>query len=432
MNSKPRYSIKKITFAILWLVVGVSTAVLLAAAIRKKDTAHCKKIDVKITGIENSLFGDEKFVDEKDILNTIKKVCNTNPIGKSIGSFDLKKIEIELEKSKWVKNAELFFDNNDILKVKVQEREPVARVFTTGGTSFYIDSAINVLPLSDKFSARLPVFTGFPSDKVILSPADSNLLREVKIISGAIQKDSFLMAMIEQVDITAQYNFEMIPKIGNQVIVFGNATDAEEKFSKLQLFYKQVMVKAGWGRYSEINVQFKNQLLAKRRGAEDKTADSVRTLQLMQLIAVNAAKQAEDSVQTILQDNTNNTADGSMIQQSVERDDNSFETSNTAIDKPQPAVTTPTVIAPVNTAPVIVTKPAVVKPAIPSPTPKPKPVVAKPAAVKPKPVIKNTNAVPPKKPSTNPIPKPKPNVVKPVPAKPKVVMPNKNDYTPFP
>jgi cell division protein FtsQ len=276
------------------------------------------------------------------------------------------------------------------------------------------------------------VFTGFPSDKVILSPADSNLLREVKIISGAIQKDSFLMAMIEQVDITAQYNFEMIPKIGNQVIVFGNATDAEEKFSKLQLFYKQVMVKAGWGRYSEINVQFKNQLLAKRRGAEDKTADSVRTLQLMQLIAVNAAKQAEDSVQTILQDNTNNTADGSMIQQSVERDDNSFETSNTAIDKPQPAVTTPTVIAPVNTAPVIVTKPAVVKPAIPSPTPKPKPVVAKPAAVKPKPVIKNTNAVPPKKPSTNPIPKPKPNVVKPVPAKPKVVMPNKNDYTPFP
>jgi cell division protein FtsQ len=427
METKQRYSIKKIGFAILWLVVGVSTAVLLAAAIRKKDSSHCKRIDIKITGIENSLFGDEKFVDEKDILNTIKNVCNANPVGKSIGSFDLKKIEIELEKSKWVKNAELFFDNNDVLKVKVQEREPVARIFTTGNTSFYIDSAIHILPLSDRFSARLPVFTGFPSDKIVLSPADSNLLKDIKDISIAIQKDSFRMAMIEQVDITPQYNFEMVPKIGNQVIVFGKAADAEEKFNKLELFYKNVMVKAGWSKYSVINVQFNNQVVAKRKDAEDKTADSVRTLQLMQIIAANAAQQAGDSVQTILQDNINNTADGSMIQQSVERDDNSFETSNATIDKPQPAVIAPPVIAPVNAAPIVVTKPAVVKPAIPNPTPKPKPVVAKPAAVKPKPVIKNNNAAPPKKPSTNPIPKPKPNVVK-----PKVVMPPKNDYKPIP
>jgi cell division protein FtsQ len=426
METKQRYSIKKIIFAMLWLVVGVSTAVLLAAAIRKKDTANCKKIDIKITGIENSLLGDEKFVDEKDILNTIKNVCNANPVGKSIGSFDLKKIEIELEKSKWVKNAELFFDNNDVLKVKVQEREPVARIFTTGNTSFYIDSAIHILSLSDRFSARLPVFTGFPSDKMVLSSADSNLLKDIKDISIAIQKDSFRMAMIEQVDITAQYNFEMIPKIGNQVIVFGNAADAAEKFNKLELFYKNVMVKAGWSKYSVINVQFNNQVVAKRKDAEDKTADSVRTLQLMQIIATNAALQAGDSIQTILQDNINNTADGSMIQQSVERDDNNFETSNATIDKPQPA-TTPVVIAPVNTVPVIVTKPAVVKPVTPNPAPKPKPVVAKPAPAKPKPVIKNNNAAPPKKTTTNPVPKPKPNV-----AKPKVVMPPKNDYEPGP
>jgi cell division protein FtsQ len=419
---KQRYSIKKIGFAILWLVVGVSTAVLLAAAIRKKDTANCKKIEIKISGIENSLFGDEKFVDEKDILNTIKSVCNANPIGKSIGSFNLKKIEIELEKSKWVKNAELFFDNNDVLKVKVQEREPVARVFTTGGTSFYVDSVLHILPLSDKFSARLPVFTGFPSDKIVLSSADSNLLKDIKDVSIAIQKNPFRMAIIEQVDITAQYNFEMIPKIGNQVIVFGNAADAEEKFNKLELFYKNIMVNAGWSKYSVINVQFNNQVVAKRKDAEDKTADSVRTLQLMQIIAANAAQLAADSVQTILQDNTNNTADGSMIQQSVERDDNSFETSNATIDKPQPAAATPIVIKPLNTAPAIITKPAVVKPVIPNPTPKPKPVVAKP-----KPSIKSNNAVPTKKNTTNPVSKPKPNVVK-----PKVVMPPKNDYEPEP
>ncbi len=237
-------------------------------------------------------------------------------------------MEAELEKSKWVKNAELFFDNNEILKVNLQEREPVARVFTTGNTSFYIDTALAMLPLSDKFSARLPVFTGFPSDKIVLSAADSSLLNDVKNISLAIQKDSFVMAMIDQVDITAQQNFEMIPKIGNQLIEFGNGNDVEGKFNRLQLFYKQVMVKAGWNKYSVINVQYKNQVIAKIKGAEDKTADSVRALQMMQMIAANAQKQAEDSIQTIIQDNNNNTADSSMIQQSIQREDN-FETSNT-------------------------------------------------------------------------------------------------------
>lgn len=82
--------------------------------------------------------------------------------------------------------------------------------------------------MSEGLLARLPVFTGFPSDRQVLTAADSNLLRDIKTISLAIQKDSFSMAMIDQVDITAQRTFEMMPKIGNRVIVFGDATDAEQ------------------------------------------------------------------------------------------------------------------------------------------------------------------------------------------------------------
>ncbi len=422
MSEKKRYSIKKILFATLWFTVGIGTVVLLVAAIRKNDAKQCKKIEIKISGIENTLFNEEKFVDEKDILNTINNVCNVNPVGKSIGSFNLRKIETELEKSKWVKNAELFFDNNDILKVIVQEREPVARIFTTGGTSFYIDTALTMLPLSDKFSARLPVFTGFPSDKIVLSSADSILLKDVKTISLAIQKDAFRMAMIDQVDITPQLNFEMIPKIGNQLIVFGNASDAEEKFKKLQLFYKTVMVKTGWSMYSIINVQYKNQIVARIRGAEDKTADSVRTIQLMQLIADNAAKLAEDSVQTILQDNNNNTADSSMIQQSIQREDNPLnigaETPNTIPDKSLQPINNQPVFSPPNSNPIPAAKPANTKPAISNPIPSKKPETAKNAEAKSIPLIKSKIQTLIKKTNSNPILK----------QKPKAVMQNKNDY----
>jgi len=245
-------------------------------------------------------------------------------------------MERELQKNIWVKSAELFFDNNEMLQVIVNEREPVARVFTTTGTSFYIDRDGAMLPLSEKFSARLPVFTDFPSDKIVLSKADSILLKDIKTISLEIQKDSFRMAMIEQVDITPQRTFEMMPKIGNQLIVFGDASAAAEKFEKLELFYKNVMTKAGWNYYSIINLQYKNQVVAKRRGAEDFSADSLRTLQVMQMIATNAEKQASDSLQTMLQDNDKNTLDSSMIQHSIQRDENVGERADSSRESKTP------------------------------------------------------------------------------------------------
>lgn len=329
MSEKKRYGLKNILFVTLWIFIGAGAVVLLVAAMRKKDASHCRGIEINIAGVDNNY-----FVDKTDILNSIKAIEKDDPVGKPIGSFNLKMLEKELEKDIWVKTAELFFDNNEILQVNVHEREPVARVFTTTGATFYIDRELAMLPLSDKFSARLPVFTGFPSDKKVLSSADSSLLKDINTISLAIQKDLFRMAMIEQVDITADGNFEMMPKIGNQVIVFGNGEDAEAKFNKLQLFYKEVMVKAGWNSYSVINVQYKNQVVAKRKDAADIEADAQRTLQIMKMIADQAQKQANDSLQIIQQDNERNIVDSSMIQQSIQRDD-SAQPSNT-FEKPKP------------------------------------------------------------------------------------------------
>ncbi|MBK7123662.1 MAG: hypothetical protein IPH68_13135 [Chitinophagaceae bacterium] len=302
--------------ATLWIALGGATVFLLVAAIKTKPERLCKGIEISIHGVSNNF-----FVDKNDILNTIASLEKTNPVGKAMGAFNLKHLEDQLDKDVWIKSAQLFFDNNDILQVIVQEREPVARVFAASGETFYIDDELAMLPLSEKFSARLPVFTNFPSGKKILSGADSSLLMDIKTISLAIQNDSFCMAMIEQVDITAQRTFEMIPKIGNQLIVFGDATDTETKLGKLKLFYKEIMVKAGWDHYSIINLQYKNQVVAKRKGAEDVVADSLRTLQLMQIIAERSQRAAGDSLKIMQQGNDRNEADSTMIQQSIQRDE---------------------------------------------------------------------------------------------------------------
>jgi cell division protein FtsQ len=394
--NKPKLNIKKLLATLLWCSIAVCGVVLLVAAVRSKNVQTCKGVEIEISGVNNNF-----FIDKSDVLSIIKDNVGGKPQGKMISAFNLREIEQSLEQDVWIRNAELFFDNNEILRVDVDEREPVARIFSTDGKSFYIDSSLKILPLSEKFSARLPVFTGFSHGSARLTKADSNLLREIMDISMVMQADSFLMAMVEQVDITSQSSFEMVPKIGNQLIVFGDAMDAEEKFNKLKLFYKEVISKSGWSKYSIINLQYKNQVVAKIKDAVDKSSDSLRTLQIMQLIAERAASQASDSVQTFMQDTERNSADSSLIQQSMQRDEPQ-QSSGLMENSSAPGSTA--VVAPM--APVITTEPPKPAPVKSAAVKISKSTVAKKAVIPAKPITKKPVAKPAIKPVIKPVPKP--------------------------
>jgi cell division protein FtsQ len=376
-----RYKIKKIALATLWLLLGCGSTFLLVAAVRKNDQKKCKGININITGVSNHY-----FIDQGDVKKIISTYAGDKLMGQPIENFDLGKMEKALKKEIWIRDAEMFFDNNDVLQAAIEEREPVARVFTSGGATFYIDSSLMMLPLSEKFSARLPVFTGFPSEAKVLKRTDSMLLKDIRDISTAIQQDPFLMAMIDQVDITGERNFEMLPKMGNELIVFGDGSDAAEKFRKLKLFYKNVLLKTGWSRYSVISLQYKGQVVGKIRGAEDVTADSLRTVQLMAVIAANAEKMAADSVKTFAQDSEKNTADSTMVLQSLQRDE-TMETPG--LPETQIKEAAPVVIKEISKAPPAAKKPVVVAKKPTAGIKKPATEIKKPKAVMEKPAVKN-------------------------------------------
>jgi cell division protein FtsQ len=413
-----KYNIKKIIFSIIWVLVGIGCLTLLISAVRNKEMKKCKAIEIEISGVDNNF-----FIDKNDVYNIIKQFGGDSTQNKSLAAINVKLIERELEKDIWIKNAELFFDNNNVLKVMVNEREPIARIFTSTGSSFYIDSSCKVLPISNKFSARLPIFTGFTSDAKMLTKLDSSLLKEIKNISIKIIADTFLMAMIDQIDIAANQSFEMVPKIGKQIIYFGDAMDIDAKFSKLKLFYKNIIAQSGWNRYSTISLQYAGQVVATLRGKADIASDSLKTLQLMQFIADEAARKSADSAQSFLPDAVKNNSDSSLIEQSIEREDEGIEPANAATmmaTKPEAIVLTPAIAKPV-AAP----KPATIQPqSIPIKPPIKKPATTKPVTanaatavvVKPKPVVKKPAITMPAKPVIKkPVlqQKPKPVVKKP-------------------
>jgi cell division protein FtsQ len=176
----------------------------------------------------------------------------------------LKKLEQELKENAWIQTANLYFDNRNVLHISVVENVPIARLFTTGGKSFYIDSSGRKMPLSGKLSARVPVFTNFP-DKRFLSDKDSVLLNDVKKTAWFILHDAFWMSQAEQIDITEHRTLEMIPTVGHHVVKLGNGDDIDKKLHRLMVFYQRVLSKTSFDKYNFIDVQFNGQVIGQKR-----------------------------------------------------------------------------------------------------------------------------------------------------------------------
>jgi cell division protein FtsQ len=280
----------RIVLLACWCLAGTGLVALLIAAVSNKKQENCSGYDISIHGASEQLFLEKSDILEMIPVGTIQNV--------PIKSLDLRKMEEKLETHAWIREAQLFIDNNGILKIRVEEREPIARIFTVGGSSFYIDSACEKLPLTDKIAVRLPVFTGFPSEGTRLSKADKLLLRQVKDMSLFISKEPFWSAQIAQVDITSQRNFEMVPTVGNHIIEFGDGSDIEGKFRRLFVFYQQVMSKSGLNGYERVNVQFARQVIGKRSETRVSRYDSLLAVKKIQQLIIAAQRMQPDTIRS--------------------------------------------------------------------------------------------------------------------------------------
>lgn len=248
---------KKILINTAWALSLIGVLVLLGASIRQKNNKRINGVVVEIKGAEKHM-----FIDEQDVLQIINDPAPVT--GRPMRGVQLRKLEHLVKKNPWVNNAEMFFDNQYILQVSILEKEPIARIFETNGSSYYIDTAMNKMPLSAKLTARIPVFTGFPSTKKV----DTLLMQSVILLSTLINTDSFLTAQIAQIDIVPNHQFEMIPVIGDHLIQFGDSANAADKLHRLKAFYQAAWLQHGMNTYKIISLQYKGQVVGIRENTK--------------------------------------------------------------------------------------------------------------------------------------------------------------------
>jgi cell division protein FtsQ len=264
---------KKILVTVLWIIALSGLMTSLAFVNKKEREVKAENIDITV-----NTTGQNDFVDEDDV----KEFFNERQdklLNAEVKNININALEKALNSHPAIENADFSVDVNGDIKINVTQRTPLVRVLTMGGESYYIDTQSKLMPLSDKYTARVLVVNGeihepysrrymFSVNDIAKNEifSEVSLLDDIYEMANYITKDTLLNSLIHQLSVNKEKEFEMYPSIGNHKIIFGDATDIAEKFEKLKLFYREGLNKTdNWNKYSTVNLKYKNQVVCTKK-----------------------------------------------------------------------------------------------------------------------------------------------------------------------
>ena len=165
--------------------------------------------------------------------------------------LDLNKLEKSINSNPMIEKSEVFVTIDGVLKAVVKQKTPIARVFNNEG-SFYIDYQGNIMPLSDEFTARVPIISGEISKE---NKGDfDKLLRFV-------YKDDFLKKNIIGIQILPDGSLKMMNRNFDYEIEFGKIVNVKRKFSNYKAFFQKAVLDSSLQKYKKINLRFIQQVV---------------------------------------------------------------------------------------------------------------------------------------------------------------------------
>jgi cell division protein FtsQ len=194
--------------------------------------------------------------------------------GVSNGLIDLEGIEKSLMSRQIISEAEAYITEPGILHLDVRQKSPFVRIYNRKGQGYYLDEWGNIIPLTYNFSPYVLVVNGNISEPFNVTrtlnifnvkhdslPASQKTIYDAYRLVTFIRNDKFWNSQIEQVYVNGRYEFELIPRVGSQVIELGGADNLQEKFDNLKLLYVKGFNKIGWNHYQRISLKYKNQVV---------------------------------------------------------------------------------------------------------------------------------------------------------------------------
>jgi cell division protein FtsQ len=205
----------------------------------------------KITEAVVVFIGDNALFIKRETVNKLLIENKENASGIQKDKLDLNKLERTLNANDLIEKSEVFVSIDGVLKAMVQQKTPIARFFS-GNSSFYVDYEGGRMPLSDNFTARVPLVSGLINKK-------NN--EELAQLFRIIYDDDFLRKNIIAIQIMPNGDLKMLNRNFDYQINFGSVVNAERKFKDYKAFFQKAVLDSSLYKYKKIDLRFTKQVV---------------------------------------------------------------------------------------------------------------------------------------------------------------------------
>jgi len=260
--------IKRILNISLWLIALTSVAAFAVYALYLYGETNSNALKIDLQNKNNI----ELLTSEIELRTELLE--NHLPIeGQKIKNLNLKEIEKNVGRISYLQEYNAYFNINGNTAITASPRKAILRVYNTAGQHFYLGSDTVVMPLSPQHSLRLLLANGaLPKINNAHFKQSENdrpdlpdIYKKIYILAAKIQDDEFLNALIDQIYVKQNQEFELIPKAGIGLIEFGNMDNIDDKLKRLKIFYIKGNEKINWNIYKSINLKYENQVVCTKK-----------------------------------------------------------------------------------------------------------------------------------------------------------------------
>ena len=240
---------KKINWLNIWinirliLIFGLIVALYSFTTIKNQNRKLSKTM-VQFVGENNQFLTRETvnklLIENNSDIKTLTKV-----------KLDLNKLEKIVNKNNMVEKSQVFLSIDGVLIAIVKQRTPIVRVINND-TSFYVDYQGNKMPLSDDYSARVPL---------VLGEINNNNRAELHTLFKYIYDDDFLKKNIIGIQLFNNGAIKLMNRNYNYEIDFGRSQNIEKKFNNYKAFFQKAVQDSSITKYKTITLRFTQQVV---------------------------------------------------------------------------------------------------------------------------------------------------------------------------
>jgi cell division protein FtsQ len=256
----------KIIKKILIIIPVLYLVIMPAFIAHTTESIPCKGISINID--DSSIY---HFVSKREIAWLVSK-NNTRIIGQPVRDIPLLDIKERIIQLRELKEVQVYTTIDGVLHISVDQRVPIMRIIAGGGDYFLDEDGI-IIRNRGLYNPRLHIVGGniritapmLNGVSVLDTSIKNSILKDIYALVKYINNDDFWSAQIDQIYVDNDDEINLVPRLGNNLIHLGTTENFEGKLRNLEAFYRKVLPEVGWNKYELINLEFKDQIVCRRR-----------------------------------------------------------------------------------------------------------------------------------------------------------------------